>query len=240
MIFASEAFSQKEVDAVLTRDYAPALFFKAHDNFIKSVIQLPEKSKPLLSETEDWDRDAALYRDFKNAIMAPRLYTLGGNAEETDVFGKDTPHGWNYGYWVSMYNGVKDASEAFLVDVGLRNGGKLPTISSTAFTMHIADLAICTAQLYQGYMDVLSADDYFRKEAARKKTAAKTEDEIKSAIDTERYADRMMLGVSRMLHFQTGLPAADTESMAEAMASEKRRFAAEDAAKETPFFKEYL
>ena len=244
MIFASEAFSQQEVDAVLNSDRAPSMFFKAHDKFIKAAIQTGEKALRLLDDLAGCERDIELCRAFKKAVIAPKIYTIGGNSKPVDVFGNETPEGWNYDYWLDMYDNVKDAAKAFLVDVGMKNGGNLPPSTSADFTMQLADLGICTARLYRGYIDVLNADDFFRKEAANKEDAAKTNEEIKYAIGVERYADRMMVGVIRMLHYNTGLPTADSEQMAAAMADEKRRFAELDAAEESDsgivFFKEHI
>lgn len=232
MIFASEAFSQSEVDAVLNSDCAPSMLFKAHDGFIKAVIQTNEKARRLLDDLKGCERDIQLCRAFKKAVIAPKIYAIGGNSKPTDVFGNETPRGWDYGYWLDMYDNVKEASEAFLVDVGMKNGGKLPVLSSVDFMMQLADLALCSARLHRGYIDAMEADDFFRKESAEKKDAAQTDEEIKYAVGMERYADRMMTGVGRMLHYQTGLPIPESEYMAEAMAYEKRQFAALDAAEE--------
>lgn len=243
MIFASEALSQQEVDAVLSGDWAPNMFIKAHDNFIRAVIQTSEKARRLVDDLEGCERDGKLYLAFRKAAIAPKMYAIGGNSKPVDVFGNETPEGFNFAYWLDMCDNVKDAAEAFLTDVGMKNGGRLPTPASVEFMMQLADLGICAARLYRGYIDVRDADDYCRRYAAQKKAAAKTDEEFEFAVGKERYADRMMTGVVRMLHYNTGLPGEDGARMAEDMAAEKRRFAELDAAGEEArglvYFKEY-
>ena len=243
MIFASEAFSQQEVDAVLSGDWAPNMFIKAHDNFIRAVIQTSEKARRLVDDLEGCERDGKLYLAFRKAAIAPKMYAIGGKSKPVDMFGNETPDGFDFGYWLDLYDNVKGAAEAFLLDVGIKNGGKLPALSGAEFTLLLADLAICTARLYRGYIDVRDADDYCRRYAAQKKAAAKTYEEFELAIGKERYADRMMTGVLRMLHYNTGLPVEDSARMAAAMADEKRRFAELDASGEYArgliYFKEY-
>ena len=243
MIFASEALSQQEVDAVLSGDWAPNMFIKAHDNFIRAVIQTSEKARRLVDDLEGCERDGNSTSLSGKRLSLPRCTLLAGTPSRWMCSATKPPAGFNFVYWLDMCDNVRKASEAFLTDVGMKNGGRLPTPTSVEFTLQLADLGICTARLYRGYIDVRDADDYCRRYAAQKKAAAKTDEEFEFAVGKERYADRMMTGVVRMLHYNTGLPGEDGARMAEDMADEKRRFAELDAAGEEArglvYFKEY-
>ena len=219
------------------------MFIKAHGDFIRAVIQTSEKARRLVDDLEGWERDGKLYLAFRKAVVAPKMYAIGGKSKPVDVFGNETPAGFNFVYWLDMCDNVKGAAEAFLVDVGMKNGGKLPAVSCAEFTLQLADLASCSTRLYRGYIDATDADDFYRRDAVQKKAAAKTDEQFKLAISAERYAARMMTGVLRMLHYNTGLPGEYSDQMAEDMADEKRRFAGLDAAEAAEsgivFFKEY-
>ena len=195
MLFADQVFSKEEVEAVLDRNYAPMKFFRAHDSFLRSVVQTSEKAYTLLDEIEDWERDDEIHRTFAKAVRAPQIYVLGGKSRLTDVFGEDTPIGWSFDYWLVLYEKVKDASMDFLLDIGQKNGGRLPLNESQDFIAELMDLGFYTARLYQGFMDVAVANDYFR-------SLEKDDD----GPDMVAYADRMMSGVYVMLNNQTGLP----------------------------------
>ena len=207
MLFADQVFTRVEVDAVLKRDYAPTMFFKAHDAFMRSVVQTSEKAYTLLDEIEDWERDEGIYRLFAKAARAPKIYTMGGKSKPTDAFGEETPIGWSFDYWLRLYENVKDASLDFALDIGQKNG-RLPLIESQDFQGELMDLGYRTGRLYQGYMDVMGANDYFR-------SIDKNDDD---AADLVKYAERMMSGVYVMLNHQTGLPmpTPDTDEDADA------------------------
>ena len=194
MLFADQVFSKEEVDAVLKRDYAPTMFFRAHDLFMRSVVQTSEKAQTLMDEVEDWERDDEIHRTFGKAARAPKIYVLGGKSRLTDMFGEDTPIGWSFDYWLGLYENVKDASLDYLLDIGRKNG-RLPLHESQDFMAELLDLSFYTSRLYQGYMDVMGANDYFR-------SLEKDDD----GPDMVAYADRMMSGVYVMLNNQTGLP----------------------------------
>ena len=195
MLFADQVFSKEEVDAVFGRDYAPAMFFRAHDLFLRSVVLTAEKAQTLMDEVEEWERDEEIHRTFGKAVRAPKIYVLGGRSKLNDVFGGDTPIGWSFDYWLRLYENVKDVSLDYLLDIGLKNGGRLPLRESQAFMAELIDLSFYTSRLYQGYMDVMGANDYFR-------SLEKDDD----GPDMVAYAERMMSGVYVMLNNQTGLP----------------------------------
>ena len=194
MLFADQVFSKEEVDAVLGREYAPTMFFRAHDLFMRSVVQTYEKAQTLMDEVEGWERDEEIHRTFGKAARAPKIYVLGGKSKLNDVFGGDTPIGWSFDYWLGLYENVKDASLDYLLDIGLKND-RLPLRESQDFMAELLDLSFYTSRLYQGYMDVMGANDYFR-------SLEKDDD----GPDMVAYADRMMSGVYVMLNNQTGLP----------------------------------
>ena len=195
MLFAEQVFSKQEVEAVRKRDYAPTMFFQAHDAFMRSVVQTSEKAYTLLDEIEDWERDEGICRKFGKAARAPKIYTLGGKSKPTDVFGNDTPIGWSFNYWLGLYENVKAASMDFLLDIGKKNGGRLPLIESQEFQGELMDLSHCTSRLYQGYMDANTANDFF--------LSLENEED---GPDMVAYANRMMGGIWVMLNNETGLP----------------------------------
>ena len=195
MLFADQVFSKQEVEAVRKRDYAPTMFFQAHDAFMRAVVQTSEKAYTLLDEIEDWERDEDVCRKFGKAARAPKIYTLGGKSKPTDVFGNDTPIGWSFNYWLGLYENVKDASMDFLLDIGKKNGGRLPLTESQAFMSELMDLSAYTSRLYQGYIDATTASEYFN--------SLKDEDDGEDMVG---YANRMMGGIYVMLNNQTGLP----------------------------------
>ena len=196
MLFADQVFSKQEVAAVLKRDYAPTMFFQAHDAFMRAVVQTSEKAYTLLDEIEDWERDEGICRKFGKAARAPKIYTLGGKSKPTDVFGNDTPIGWSFNYWLGLYENVKDASMDFLLDIGKKNGGRLPLVESQEFQGELMDLSHCTSRLYQGYVDATTASDYFLS----------LDEADEDAPRMKEYANRMMGGIYVMLNNQTGLP----------------------------------
>lgn len=202
MLFADQVFSRIEVDAVLDakRNYAPKMFFRAHDSLLRSVVQTSEKAMALMDEVEDWDCDDEIRRTFSKASRAPKLYVLGGKSKPTDIFGEETPIGWSFDYWLLLYQNVKDASMDYLMDIGQKNSGRLPLIESQDFIAELLDLGFYTSRLYQGYLDVMSANDYFN--------SLKDEEDGERAVN---YAKRMMSGVYVMLHRQTGLPEPDDD-----------------------------
>lgn len=191
MLFADQVYAPEEVDAVLKRNIALKMFVKAHDEFIKSVIKLPGKAWLLLYDLEDCDHDGEIYHTFTKAVLAPKIYTLAGSSPEIDIFGNKTPIGWSYHYWLRMYDNVKNAAEAFMADVGVKNGGNLPALTSAEFMLELANLGICTARLYEGYASVMLWNNVCRGNDGK---------------DRIGYADLMMRGVEMMLHKQTGLP----------------------------------
>ena len=200
MLFAEQVFSRQEVEAVLKRDYAPTMFFRAHDSFLRSVVQTAETAHTLLDEIEDWDRDEGIHALFAKAVRAPKIYTLGGKSKLKDVFGNDTPTGWSFDYWLGMYENVKDASMDFLLDVGIKNGGRLPLTQSQEFMAELMDLSAYTSRLYQGYIDATTASEYFN--------SLKDEDDGEDMVG---YANRMMGGIYVMLNNQTGMPPPDPD-----------------------------
>ena len=200
MLFADQVFSKEEVEAVLQRTYAPTMFFRAHDSLIRSIVQTSEKAQTLMDEVEEWDCDEEIRRTFAKAVRAPKIYVLGGKSKITDAFGEDTPIGWSYDYWLRLYENVKDASLDYLLDIGIKNGGRLPLIESQEFMSELMELSHSTSRLYQGYMDAIAANDYFMSK----------KDEP-DGPDLEKYARRMMSGIYVMLHNQTGMPSPEPD-----------------------------